>query len=501
MGLSAAANKCYTPQDNYDEIGSSYIGAFGNCWGNNNFPANKYLSNRDCTSLAYAYGYRYNDVLEDVGKLVPCPALGTSYSRQLTTIKTFTESNDSVAIYAISIINTTPNVSHFVAGEDVYFNTKVVNPFKHDIELQGIIYAYVHFNDTDNSINYLTAFHLYSGTQTFPKNAQTVLGNSDPLTMPAPVIKNGTLYNRIRIYILPHTKIDLQSTTVGDYINAYPTLLFSACTATDIVLNRPYLKITRTSGSGALTAGETATITVTAYNPNPYSATGMGVTFSLSGSGLSGDAGSISGNLSNISINSTSNYASESSYATTTRTATYTAPSSTSSGSVTISATFSGCSIDGRTGITGTCVSSITIDISEDTSNVRYMPFYMHDLDTGGYLEAADIPTYFGSNTVTVTMNPCGDIAMTEYNGTLSTMNNGYGQTIFYYPTTDTTELKYDESCSPIVIQGIDYEFSIDPSIFNNDYTLPSTATLAAFNAAGIFTLEGNYTGVEPDGD
>ena len=389
----------------------------------------------------------------------------------------------------LDLIDTLNNNSpvYLLEGMTVKPRYTYYNPFNYKLSV-GNLDLHMYYTSQD-----LTPKKTLPTNSNVPANsATTTTTMSSNFKIPSPDVVYPDLYS-IPAWAFNLSRVEDSrlhtsgNTDISGNVVATPVPYFSTsgCMAKEVVC-RPYV-VLRRNGSGNVNSGTTVTLYADVYNKNPKSFTNLKVALSLSGSGFSGGSGTLSTTtLTGITVGST---ASQANINKTTVSFTYTAPSSTSQGTATITPqikefSYNGSSMSNIARYWPGTGSTVSITVNAAAPATRYLPFYMKC--EGVYLTANDFSTYFGDN-MYLNVGPCTDGNHME--GVPNTMSDGSGHTIFYFSTTTFSSITMDKACAMLVSTTGDYEFSSEAH--EENYTLPTSATLSAFRSAGIFTLEG----------
>ena len=394
----------------------------------------------------------------------------------------------------------TGSASFWVAGQTVTVNRKIYNPFNYKLNSPQLK-LYI---DTTSAT--WTPVTTSAAVSNINANSSTTISTMSSFTVPSPDIIGSDLFNIMSLCFNrgngdpTGSLITSGNTDLGKNITAYPMVYFSSdCPLARPILMRPYIVMTR-SGSGNVNSGATVTMTCKVYNRNDGKTSASGGTYSLqkvkvrltlSGSGFSGNAGTIAWNGSSsqsyveatgITISRTTN---QNSPSYTTVTFTYTAPSTTTQGTVTITPSVTDWYYGSSYAFTSYPETGNTVQITVNAAGpvTHYFPFRILSPDGKSYLTRSDLEAYAedlpGLYMYLGNQDAKGEwddsIPYTQWN-----ILSGYN-TIWYVSSTIVDTLPAYGAYATSMCDEITF-----PE-FDSEYDMPTTASYSAFNSAGIY--------------
>lgn len=382
--------------------------------------------------------------------------------------------------------------SYWVEGQTAIFSRKIYNPFNYKLNSPSI-----NVYETFTSIPPYPAFSI-PAVSNINANSSTTF-STITITVPSPEIIYDSIANMLDLLFNAMgddptgTLLTSGNTDMSKNIKAYPVPYWSSnCPLARPILTRPYIVLTRV-GSGNVNSGATVTIYCDIYNRNDGKTSASGGSYNvqkvkarltLSGSGFSGNAGTIaySGGSSTtyveatgITINRTTNQLNPS-Y--TRVTFTYTAPSSTTQGTVTITPSVTDWYYGSNDAFTSYPGTGNTVQITVNPSvQMYYFPFKIIT-ENGTYLTRSNIENYADDPSGLVFDIPdidgeSHDYVPFSYWETLQ----GY-DTVWYLPTT------FPDTMYPTAASSCD---SMEYEDWDSEYSIPSTISYSAFVQAGLY--------------
>ena len=384
------------------------------------------------------------------------------------------------------------SATFWVAGQSASIVRKIYNPFNYKLN-SAVIGASFVFTSIPPSFDF-----TIPATSNIAANSSTT-NTTINITVPSPEIIWGTDLANVPTIVFNGqggtngTLISSGNTDLGKNLEAMPVPYYDTSGPLGRpILMRPYVEMTR-SGSGNVNSGATVTLTCKVYNRNDGKTSASGGTYSLqkvkvrltlSGSGFSGNAGTIAWGGSSstsyveatgITISRTTNQSSPS-YATVTFT--YTAPSTTTQGTVTITPSVTDWYYGSNYGFSSYPGTGNTVQITVNAAGpvTYYFPFRI-TIDGKSYMTRSEFEAYASDlSTLYMRLDYKADVDIPYSNWQIL---SGYN-TIWYVSTTQYSVVSALEA----------YGHSDCDEIAFNDlsetYNMPTTVSYSAFNSAGI---------------